>query len=95
MIWTLEAELDGDINTRGVQEFSQVEFASQINLLSVRIIDGRPSYSDNAGGDGRHSGYFGNYILNLNTDDSQLPPESASAESLTITASAFTAASRA
>ncbi len=68
----LQAELDGDINTAGVQEFNQLEFTSQINLLSVRISDGRAALADQPGGDSLHSGYFGTYALDFNIDDSQL-----------------------
>ncbi|MDD5261280.1 MAG: calcium-binding protein, partial [Methylacidiphilales bacterium] len=59
----IQAELDGDINTAGIQPFVQKDFNSQLNQLSIRVADGRADYST----DGKGSGFFGNFLFNLNT----------------------------
>ncbi|MEM9444857.1 MAG: hypothetical protein AAGA18_05835 [Verrucomicrobiota bacterium] len=64
----IEAQLDGDINTPGIQAFVQSDSISQLNQLSMSVADGRIDYST----DGRASGFFGTYEFNLNVDDTQL-----------------------
>jgi hypothetical protein len=71
----VEAQLDGDIYTEGVQQFSQPldvvgnDAASQLHQITLGLIDGRIDYST----DGKASGYFGTYEFNLNTNDLFLP----------------------
>lgn len=65
---TIESELDGDIDTPGVQTYEQKDFRSQLHQLSIRAADARPDYTGlSDGGDGYHSGYFGTYSFDLNT----------------------------
>jgi hypothetical protein len=60
---TVEAQLDGDIHTDGIQDFVQSSYVSQVQQMKMSVADGRKDYAT----DGKASGYFGTYAFNLNT----------------------------